>query len=131
MLHKYSSLSKSFIKFCTGGGFSLSIRFLSLFILQDLAKLPFYLSYAITVVVVFTSGFFINFYFVFSNKDQKRKKFIKFILASSILNLIDYLISNALVKAIIVSPYFIVGFVTILMFGLKFLVFKKIIFKQD
>lgn len=119
-----------FVRFCSGGGFSLGLRYISLFILKELFKLPFSLSYAISVALVFSSGFLINFYLVFNNKDKISQKFFKFILFSISLNGLDYLISNFLVNKLAISAYILVGFVTVFMFGLKYLIFKKFVFHE-
>jgi len=120
-----------FIRFCSGGGFSLGLRYCSLFILKDILEISFSTSYAISVAMVFTTGFFINFYFVFNNKDKISQKFFKFIIFSLALNSFDYILSNLLVDKFTISPYILVGFVTVIMFGIKYLVFKTFVFRDS
>jgi len=118
------------IKFFIGGIFSLSLKLGLTFLLTEIFKMWYFLSYIITLVVVLLYGFFYNAHITFKVTDNKRINFVKFCAITLSLLVLDGFLVKLLTDYFNVYYLISIFVVSIVLFFTRFETYNKFVFKE-
>lgn len=124
-------INSTLTKYTLGGVFSYAVKIALTFVLVDIFQLWYWYAYLTSLTVVIITNFLVNSFFVFRVKNEKNKRFFKYLFSIIIFNTVDGLLVKILTE--LLSIYYLVSIVivTTLVFVVKFFVYRFAVFNSN
>ncbi|HTY13289.1 MAG TPA: GtrA family protein [Candidatus Omnitrophota bacterium] len=119
------------IFFLLGGVFNYAVKIGITVLLTGLLKLPYYVSYPVSLVAVIVFSFYYNFHVTFRSRTSQNQRFLAYAAALLLFIAADYLLVVALTGFL--RLYYVVSIVisTTTIVVAKYLLFDRVVFNED
>lgn len=126
----YSVPIKKISLFLTGGAFNFFIKIAFTVLLTEYLKLPYYISYILTLAIIILYSFFYNAYLTFKVQVNVKNNFLKYVVALLTFNFIDAGLVGLITESLGVYYIFSIAVTTVCLLIFKYIVYNSVVFTK-